>query len=225
MQAIEFNTKLLKLHFRWPDREELNGSENEAVSFTLWLLSDCADLPEVEALMGVEQVEEFLIRNKGVLQSITEETPAKPFNARTEPRIENDVRVVLSVDECQENVELVGVTSNGRTVDLGLHGMQISIDKKIPVGAILSLLLQTDDGDIFDLLGEAKWVSSSENGQVMGLRIIESKGFEAWHRQFGEKFVAPRIARVNEPKPEIEPDLQTDLDLDLELEPIDSDHY
>jgi hypothetical protein len=222
MQSIEFNTKLLKLHFRWPDREMLGGAENEAFRFLKWLLSDYAELPEVDALEGVEEIEEFLMRNKGVLQDTSEDIPAKPYNARTEPRIENDVRVVLSVDECQENVELVGVTSNGRTVEIGLHGMQISIDKEIPIGTKLSLQLQTEDGDIFDLLGEAKWVSSSEHGQVMGLRIIESEGFEAWHRQFGEKFVAPRIGRVNEPKPEIEPDLQ--IDLELELEPIDSDH-
>ena len=216
MQSIEFNTKLLKLHFRWPDREMLGGSENEAFSFIKWLLSDYAELPEVNALQGIEEIEEFLMRNRGVLKDNAEDTPAKHFNARTEPRIKNDVRVVLSVDECQENAELVGVTSNGRTLELGLHGMQISIDNEIPIGAILSLLLMTEDGDTFDLLGEAKWVSSSEDGQVMGLRIIESEGFEEWHRQFGEKFVAPRIGRNYKPKPQME--------LELELEPMDSHH-
>jgi hypothetical protein len=207
MQSIEFNTKLLKLHLRWPDREMLSGSESEAFSFLKWLLSDYAELPEVNAVQGIEEIEEFLMRNSGLLQDHTEETPAKHYNARTEPRIENNVRVVLSVDECQENAELIGVTSNGRTLELGLHGMQISIDKEIPIGAILSLQLQTDERDTFDLLGVSKWVSSSEDGQIMGVRIIESAGFKKWHRQFGEKFVEPRIGRNYKPKPQLELDL------------------
>jgi hypothetical protein len=207
MQSIEFNTKLLKLHLRWPDREMLGGSESEAFSFLKWLLSDYAELPEVSALQGIEEIEEFLMRNSGLLQDNPEETPAKHYNSRTEPRIENNIRVVLSVDECQENAKLIGVTSNGRTLELGLHGMQISIDKEIPIGAILSLQLQTDERDTFDLLGVAKWVSSSEDGQVMGLRIIESEGFQKWHRQFGEKFVKPRIGRNYKPKPQLELDL------------------
>jgi hypothetical protein len=209
MQSIEFNTKLLKLHLRWPDREMLRGSESEAFSFLKWLLSDYADLPEVNALQGIEEIEEFLMRNRGLLQDNTEETPAKHYNARTEPRIENNIRVVLSVDECQENAELIGVTSNGRTLELGLHGMQISIDKEIPIGAILSLQLQTDERDTFDLVGAVKWVSSSEDGQVLGLRIIESEGFEKWQRQFGEKFVQPRIGQNYKPKPK--PQLELDL--------------
>lgn len=202
MSSIETNTKLLKLHLHWPNRENLIDSAEEAAEFFKWLFSNYHGLPEVEALGSVEDVEAFLKKNKHVLQAKPEELPAKPFNARIEPRIENDVQVVLSVDECLENVELVGMTSNGQTLDLGLHGMKISIDKNIPEGSILSLRLYTNDDDTFELSGETRWVRPLDGGQLMGIKLFESEGFEAWHSQFGLKFVAPKIGRNYIPKPE-----------------------
>lgn len=200
MLSIEFNTKLLKLHFQWPDRESQTVSSEEAMEFFKWLILDHGDLPEVDALAGVEDVELFLQKNIKVLQDNADKEPAKPYNARTEPRIENDVEVMLSVDECAENSDLVGMTSNGRTLDLGLHGMTVIVDENIPQGTILSLYLRTEDGDSFELLGQAKWTRPTEEGQLMGIKLMESKGFENWRDQFGLKFVAPKIGRNYKPK-------------------------
>lgn len=190
----------MKLHLRWPDRKKQKGSDEEAIEFYKWLFLNHHELPEVETLETVEDVEGFLEQNENVLQekSVQKEDPIS--NTRIEPRIENSFSVVLLVDECEENVELVGMTLNGRTQDLGLHGMKVSIEKILPKGSKLSLMLDADDGESFELLGETRWVRPLGEGQLIGLKIVESEGFEIWRSQFGVRFVAPIIGRNYKPK-------------------------
>lgn len=201
MSSVELNTKLLRLYFQWPDRKKQDSVRTEAVELFKWLSAEHRESPEVQALDGVDDAEIFLKKNDKILHGQPLEVPVKQHNARIEPRIENDVQVVVTVDDCEENVELIGMASNGRTQDIGLHGMRISIDKRLPEGTILSLKIQTAEGDSFELLGESRWVQPLDDGHLMGLQLIESEGFEAWHSQFGLKFVAPKIGRNYTPEP------------------------
>ena len=199
MSSIESNTKLLKLHLQWPDRKKMAGTPDEAIEFFKWLFLNYYDLPFVSDLESVEDVDVFLENNKKVLQSKPSGKSRQASNSRIEPRIQNDVAVVMSVAEC-ENDELVGIKSSGLTIDLGLHGMKISLAQEIPPTSKVTLNIETGDGDIFELLGETKWTHAVDDGQVLGLRILESAGFENWRDQFGRTFVAPRIGRNYTPE-------------------------
>ena len=196
MQSIEFNTKLVKLHLQWPDRRKYLDSEEEPLEFFMWLFVNYHDQPEVEQLEHVEDVEEFLKQNTSVLQAKKATGAAKNPNARLEPRIENDVKVSLVVDECDEQPELVGVNLEGRTINLGLHGMLVRMETSLPEGSSLSLKLVTEDELRFELSVETKWARELEDGQkLVGFRILETDSFESWQSQFGALFVSPKIAR------------------------------
>ncbi len=198
MLSVEFNTKLLKLHLRWPERDNHSKSD-EPMAFFKWLFLNHYERPEVELLQNVEDAQRFLQKNIKVLRA--RPTKEKRVNSRFEPRIGNDVQAVVSVDICDENIELVGMNIDGRTLDLSLHGMRVSIETLLPEGSLLGLRIETDRGDIFYLKGESRWVRPFRDELLLvGIRIFETEGFEQWRDQFGLNFVAPRIGRNYKPK-------------------------
>lgn len=199
MQSVEFNTKLLKLHLQWPERESTMGTEDEALEFFKWLFVNYHDRPEVEQLQTRDDVADFLKDNRSLLDAKKAERPARSSNSRIEPRIENDVQVLISVKEYDSDLELVGLTTDGRTLNLGLHGMQVTAEQALPVGSKSSLRLMTE----IELTVETIWSREIEDGKkLMGLKILETEEFELWRSQFGAKFVSPKIARDYKKKPD-----------------------
>ncbi len=193
MSLVESNTKLLKLHLHWPDRNIHNKSDQEALEFFKWLFLNYYGHPEMELLQDVEDVQEFLDKNVNVLRA----KPAKEriVNLRIEPRIGNDVQTCISVKACEVNDEIVGLELIGRTLDLSLHGMRVSVDILLPGGSQLNMQVETEGGDTYFLAGASMWTCSSEDRHLAGISIFETTGFDAWRDNFGVNFVAPRIGR------------------------------
>lgn len=195
MLSIEATTKLLKLHLQWPERKDWNGKEDQALEFYKWLFINHYDRPEVMQLDNVEFVAEFLKKNKHILWPTIKEEE-KWANLRLEPRIENDVSVEMTVTECEDS-DKVGASASGRTLDLGLHGMRVTLNKQVPAGAKVRLIVTKDDNSekSFELVGELRWVTDLEDGYLVGIRLEETEEFKTWQQAFGAEFVAPVLGR------------------------------
>lgn len=146
-----------------------------------------------------EDIHIFLEKNARLLSAKPAVKKTKSSNGRIEPRIANDASVMLNVSDSSDP-EFIGATSDGHILDVGLHGLQVNIDQNVPKGSRVALTLVTADGDQYELEAESKWSRSTDGGQLLGLRILESKGFAAWQSDFGAKFVAPKLARQRQRK-------------------------
>jgi hypothetical protein len=148
-------------------------------------------------LQDVEDAQEFLDKNIAILRARRAEK--KTVNLRIEPRIGNDVQTVISIEACQEDLEIVGMSLVGRTLDLSLHGMKVATDASLPGGSQLKLRLETEDGDTYLLVGVSMWTRPDGDKQLAGISIIEAEEFDLWRDRFGVNFVAPRIGRNYKP--------------------------
>jgi hypothetical protein len=192
MISIETTTKLLKLHLAWPERKQYDGKEEEPMAFFKWLFVNHHDKPEFQELDNVSLIEEFLEKNRHVLWPSRKEEE-KWANLRLEPRIDNDVEVELTVVECDE-ISLIGTTVAGRTVDIGLHGMRMTVSEAMPVASILKLVVSKDNLS-YSLLAELRWCTTIEQGSLIGIKLIVEKDFDRWQTDFGRVFVAPVLGR------------------------------
>lgn len=193
MISIETTTKLLKLHFQWPQRKDHNGKDSEPLEFYKWLFINHHDRPEVMEMDDLSYIEDFLEKNKHVLWP-SRQDEEKWANLRLEPRIRNDVQVELSVIESPDT-SLTGTSLSGRTLDIGLHGMRLTVSDRIPAGTLMKLRVYKDEADarVYDLVAELRWSDELENGYLVGVKLKEDAGFKNWQSEFGEQFVKPVI--------------------------------
>ncbi len=193
MLPIETTTKLLKLHFQWPDRKRYDGKGDEAVEYFKWLFLNHHDRPEVMQLEDVEQVKAFIERHHKVLWP-TRREERKWANMRLEPRIENDVTVELGVLAHDGTID--HTTLHGRTLDIGLHGMRLTTNEPLKAGSRLALkVLPEESGVVFNLHAGTRWCSPLEDGFLVGIRLQEDSDFARWQADFGKIFVAPAMAK------------------------------
>jgi hypothetical protein len=200
-REVEANTRLIKLHLQWPDRRKHQGSDEEALEFFKYLFLNFHMDRDVLAFESVDEIETFLEKNQRLLNAKPSVKKTKSSNARIEPRIANDASVVIVVDG-EAGTELLGATAIGRTLDVGLHGLQVSLDdhdQNLAKGSQATLTLTTPAGDQYHLQVETKWSRQAEGSQLLGLRILETDGFSDWRSDFGAKFVSPKLARRNKP--------------------------
>ncbi|MBT7369360.1 MAG: PilZ domain-containing protein [Gammaproteobacteria bacterium] len=185
----------MKLHLQWPDRKQYDGKDDQAMEFFKWLFLNHHSRPEVMELGDEQDVDEFLEKNKHVLWP-TKKEEEKWANLRLEPRIVNDISVELTVMECDE-IEMIGTSINGRTLDIGLHGMRLTITDNVPAGTILKLVVAKEGhGDKrYSLIAELRWSTDLEEGHLVGVKLVEKGEFTEWQTDFGKEFVAPVMAR------------------------------
>ena len=189
-REVEVNTRLVKLHLQWPDRKKHLGSDQEAIEFFKYLFLNFHMDRDVAAFEGVDEIETFLQKNARLLNAKPSVKKAKSRNGRVEPRIANDAQVMLNLSN-GKGAEVFGATFNGKALDVGLHGLQVSLERNVPQGAQVELILTTSAGDRYELQVETRWSRDTETGQLLGLRILETNGFARWQAEFGAKFVAP----------------------------------
>ena len=189
MDSVENTAKLLKLHLQWPDRNKHAGADDEALLFYKWMFMNHFDRPEVEAIDSEDDVAEFIQRNEHVLRPDKKTREQDKWaNLRREPRIENDVKIILSGDSVDD-------FASGRTLDLGLHGIRLTTNKKPPEASTIGLVIEASDDVSYNLTGETMWVVEEGDQYQVGVRIIEDDEFVRWQADFGARFVSPKIAR------------------------------
>ncbi len=165
------------------------------MAFYTWLFLNHHDRAEVIALDDVEFVQVFLDKNKHVLWP-TKKDEEKWANLRLEPRIENDVKVELTVIQCDDPT-MVGTQVQGRTLDIGLHGMRIIVTENIPENTLLKLIVSKDEEKArsYQLNAKTRWGISMANGYLIGIKIDEDNEFNDWKSNFGAEFVAPVLGK------------------------------
>lgn len=195
MHSVEQNTKLLRLHLQWPDRGKFGEDPDEGLAFFKWLFMNHSHRPEVLTLETIDDVDDFLEINRRILrpQPAAGSEATRLTNLRREPRIANNVSVILTVRESADDAARTGAIATGRSVDLGLHGMRLIVDRDLPTGSMLDLNIEPDRDDALKLQGILGWTTPHNDHYLMGIRVVEDNGFELWRAQFGARFVAPNL--------------------------------
>ena len=192
--SIEATTKLLKHHINWPDRRQHKDQDDEARLFYTWLFLNYHDRPEVIELESDDMLAEFLKEHQNVLWPASKDEE-KWSNLRQEPRIPNDVEIVITVAK-SDDPGLIGVSVTGRTLDIGLHGIRAIVDTKILQPSTISVVVRKEAGAReYNLSAELRWVTDLDTGYLIGIEIDETEGFATWRDEFGAEFVAPVLGR------------------------------
>ncbi len=196
MLSVEQNTKLLRLYSQWPGRSQFAGTPGEALLFYKWLFEQHNVRSEVQALDSTDDVQQFLDQNQHVFSRAQRQAP-KVDNLRREPRIPTHVQVLINVAESENHMGMVGISTHGHTLDIGLHGLRMKADRVIPEDSILSLSISPAGFPvtIYNLVADPRWVAEGRDGFLMGVKIVEEKDFERWKSDFGARFVAPSIKK------------------------------
>lgn len=193
MLSIETTTKLLKLHLKWPDRRDHEGRDSEPKEFFKWLFINHHDKPEFAEISSEAMVEEFLVKNRHVLwPSSTDEE--KFANLRLEPRIECDAQAEITVVK-SDDLSVIGSSTFGHTLDIGLHGMRLTINDAIPTGVFIKTRILSVSGTnrTYQLDAEVRWDTSLEDGHLIGVQLVEDGDYSDWRGNFGTDFVAPAM--------------------------------
>lgn len=77
-----------------------------------------------------------------------------------------------------------------RCTDLSANGLQVLVDRALPVGNIYSLSVQLQDPRMsFTLAGEVKWCDGSGGEYRIGIALFESDGTEiiAWKEEVARR--------------------------------------
>lgn len=196
MLSIETTTKLLKLHLQWPDRENFGDRTAQPEAFWQWLFIHHHDKPEVMEVEDVDRMQQFLEKNRHVLWPSAEDE-AKWVNLRLEPRIADVVNLELAVVECDE-LELIGTSAYCRTLDLGLHGMRLTINEHLPAGTVVQVKVTPSVASdrVYRLDAEIRWSSRLDDGYLIGVKLRENKQFRDWQQNFGSDFVEPAMNKT-----------------------------
>ena len=192
----EENLRLIKLHKTWPDRDRFVGAPGEALLFHKWLKKEYPEIPVVSEMKSVDVIKEFLAQYRHTLKPV--EKKEKVANLRREPRIENQVSVLMKVKSCPTDISAVGRSSHGKTLDLGLHGLRIRSSKEFPEDSEIDITI-TPKGfplTLYSLIADPKWTEEQYPEFLMGFSLKESKDFERWQKEFGLRF-ASKAARIS----------------------------
>ena len=163
-QAVRDNLQMLKLHLGWPYRDKRMGRPDEGLFFYDWLQRERTQAAVVQKIRQVEDVVAFIVANRAVLGRSVEVR-----NARRETRHETSLQVLVNVSEA-DDVDFVGLSSRCTTIDLGLHGMRVHSEKRLPEDGKFRLTVAPVGFPItiYDLVGDPRWVATDDNGYKMG---------------------------------------------------------
>ena len=184
-QAVRENLQMVKLHIGWPDREKHTGKTDEGLYFFDFLLRERAHAKVVQKIRRSEDVVAFIVANRAVLGRSVEVR-----NARREDRHETNLQVLVNVTEGSDS-GFVGLSSRCTTIDLGLHGMRVRSEKRLPEDGQFRLTIAPVGFPItiYDLVGDPRWVTTDETGYQMGIKIAEEDDFERWQAEFDTRFL------------------------------------
>lgn len=184
-QAVRDKLQMLKLHLGWPDRDKHMGRPDEGLFFYDWLQRERAQAAVVQKIRRVEDVVAFIVANRVVLGRSVEVR-----NARRESRHETNLQVLVNVSEASD-ADFVGLSSRCTTIDLGLHGMRVRSEKRLPEDGKFRLTVAPVGFPItiYDLVGDPRWVTNDEGGYQMGIQIAELDDWERWQAEFDTRFL------------------------------------
>jgi hypothetical protein len=105
-------------------------------------------------------------------------------NRRSELRISEQATIFIELQAADydnsESADIVICTS----LDLSANGMQLQLDREVPVGSIFRLCVdfQNNNAEAMYLVGEVKWIKQNHNDFSIGFALFDSEqtDIEAW---------------------------------------------
>lgn len=113
-------------------------------------------------------------------------------NRRSELRIAEQATIFIELQAADYDNSAPANILICNSIDLSANGMQIQLDREVPVGSIFRLCVDfSDKYDAVYLVGEVKWIRRLENEYSIGFELFESEqtDIEAW-----KLMIAKRLA-------------------------------
>ncbi len=105
-------------------------------------------------------------------------------DGRIEARIESNFTIFIEVLASSVDHSSAGSIVVCNSLDVSPSGLQVVVDKPIPVESILRLCLDVKDRDPIYVVGEVKWQrpDTESNGVRLGFLLFESEDtdIDAW---------------------------------------------
>jgi hypothetical protein len=110
---------------------------------------------------------------------------------RSEPRVLNDIKFFVHVQECKEDNDLAGTSIACEAVDVSVHGLQFRTDDPLYSGNLLNITIGIGKPFAMYLLrGEVRWAKEEEGAFYMGILLKDEDGtdLDKWRASFSETF-------------------------------------
>ena len=104
-------------------------------------------------------------------------------NRRSEFRIAEQATIFIELQSADFDNSAPANILICNSIDLSANGMQIQLDREVPVGSIFRLCVDfSDKYDAVYLVGEVKWLRQDNSGYTIGFELFESEqtDIEAW---------------------------------------------
>ena len=182
MSFLSESNKLLRLYQVWPHRGQYDSIADESDAFFGWLAREQGSLAVVQKLKGADEVQKFLELNRHLLGNNTAGRMEQRFTA-------NIATLVSPMGETLPT----SVTSRCQAIDVGLHGIRLISESYLldMTKVLLNLAPASLPVSIYRLEGETVWTGSSDEGFLIGVKLIETEDFERWCADFETRFGTP----------------------------------
>jgi len=104
-------------------------------------------------------------------------------NRRSELRIAEQATIFIELQSSDFDNSSPANILICNSIDLSANGMQIQLDREVPIGSIFRLCVDfSDKYDAVYLVGEVKWIKQLQDEFSMGFELFESEqtDIEAW---------------------------------------------
>lgn len=113
---------------------------------------------------------------------------------RKENRVLQHIEFYVFVDECKENLDLVGESFDCEALDVSTHGLKILCEEALYEKNILNITIGAGESfSLYMLKGEVRWRKKMENDFQIGVQLIEDEmtDFDRWLEDFDSIFSGP----------------------------------
>jgi hypothetical protein len=110
---------------------------------------------------------------------------------RSETRIERNLGIVVEVNSCNENPDLVGSSIPCEATDFSPHGLRYNSDLPLSPGSLVNITLSIEQPDSsFLLLCEVRWEFEDDGKLSKGLIFLEgdNSDLKRWVEAFDSIF-------------------------------------
>ena len=110
---------------------------------------------------------------------------------RSETRTEREISILVQVESCKENSDLVGMSIPCQAIDFSRHGIRCRSEKLLTPGSLVRITINVGDPfSMFLLLGEVRWEFEINGKLTMGLQLQDGadNDLKRWVEEFDTIF-------------------------------------
>ncbi len=98
---------------------------------------------------------------------------------REELRVDDSAAVFVELPAGSDDAPEAAVQLLCRLVQASANGLRLRLDRKLPVGALLTLRARFNTvSEPLRLAAEVRWVNADNHGYLIGMRLLESRHYD-----------------------------------------------